>query len=350
MDYTELKMQVREKMLSELEVCYPVYGQPLIITRCPYCGDSRKSLRKGHFRVKIDVSNEEEPILYHCARCAEGGILTPAIMRILELNDLEINSSLIENNNRIIKASRKKFGIKDNHFQWKIPKPDLSHTGTRNKMDYLNDRLGIDLGPEEWVRLKTIFSLGHFFQLNDIKHYTQKQDRLNLLHRNYVGFLSIRNEFINFRNIHKDKNLRWDKYSVLPSIENTRKFYTIPNDIDLLSMEPITIHIAEGVLDILGVYYHLNHQNNYRHVYTAVCGSAYLNVLIYFIEMGLIGNVNVRIYSDNNFSPAFYKPIVRRLKPWVNSFHVIYNTIKDKNGKADFGVPKNLISPEELKI
>lgn len=349
MDSTELKTIIRDKLINELDVSHPV-GPYMVVTRCPFCGDSKKDRKKGHFYVKLDTRNEDEPILYICHRCNESGILNPSVMRTLELNDLEVNGALISYNNKALKNSNKRLGITDNFYNFKVPMPNLENPLSYKKRDYINNRLGLNLSFEELVNLKTVFSLGQFLRVNEIERYTLKQERMTLLHTNYVGFLSTRNEFINFRNLYKDKNLRYDKYSILGGIDQSRKFYTIPNKIDLLTTKTINLNLAEGTFDIFGVYHHIMDREKENMIYASVNGSSYLSVIKYFIGMGVIGNVNINIFSDSGLDHNFYRYNLKSIAPWVNDVNVFHNTHYDENGKADYGVPANKIKLVKRKL
>ena len=198
---------------------------------------------------------------------------------------------------------------------------------------------------EELQKLKVVFSLEQLLSINKIDQITTTNIRANLLNDDYVGFLSVRNEFVIFRDITNKNKLRYDKYSVVPSIDNTRKFYTIPNQIDMLSNEPIYINLAEGTFDILGIYYHIKNQNLKNQVYAAVCGAAYTSVIKYFISLGLVGdNININIFSDADKDYYWYSKMIKELSPFVNSINIYYNT-KEK----DYGVHKDQIDLIKLK-
>jgi hypothetical protein len=106
-----------------------------------------------------------------------------------------------------------------------------------------------------------------------------------------------------------------------------------------------TINIAEGVFDILGVYYHLMGQYDYKMVYAAINGSGYLNVIKYILEQGLLCDVNVNIFSDADRPPDYYKNMINGLSPFVNNIRLFYNDI----GK-DYGVRKDEIKLKEIRI
>jgi hypothetical protein len=337
----EFKLGIHNKLL-QIQSC-KIISEIQLALRCPICGDSKKDPNKTRFYVKIDINNDNQPIVFNCFNCNNSGILTPSLLRSFKINDLQLNSNLIQYNKQTMGNINKSLGIKNNDFNFIIPIPKEDEKTIR-KLNYINNRMKLKLTIEELVKLKTIFNLGEFLRVNDINSITVSKDRASLLHNEYVGFLTAKQEFINFRDV-TDKNKRYDKYSVFKNLDNTKKFYTIPNNIDLLTPKNITINIAEGVFDILGIYYHIFEKETYNTVYTAVCGSGYITVLKYFIQSGLFGNVDINIFSDNDHEPYFYKELKNELKDWINKIDLYYN---QKN--KDYGVSKDKIELIRKKI
>ena len=341
MDEYQFKQSVEYKLL-QLPYAHRI-NQNQIALRCQFCGDSKKDPRKTRFYVQTNLNNDK-PILYNCFNCGENGILTPSVLRTFDINDLKLNSNLITFNKNINKKFNKIYNIKDNKFNYRVP---IGRKGTSDeiKKKYIEDRLGLSFTFEELQKLKVVFSLEQLLRFNKINEITTNASRANLLNDDYVGFLSVRNEFVIFRDITNKNKLRYDKYSIVPSIDNTRKFYTIPNQIDILSNEPIYINLAVGTFDILGIYYHVKNQNLKNQVYAAVCGAAYTSVIKYFISLGLVGdNINVNIYSDSDKDSYWYSKTIKELSPFVNSINIYYNT-KEK----DYGVPKDKIDLVKMK-
>lgn len=312
--------------------------------RCPFCGDSRKSLESTHFYVKINF-RDDEPVFFICHRCDTSGIMTPSVLRSLDINDLALNSGLVSYNKIAMKNMKHTLGIINNNLDFTVPVADENDERNIFKKKYFDKRLEIDTTFEELAELKVIFKLGQFLRHNDIEKITVPKDKGQELHDKYLGFLTSKNEFINFRQVYDSKFRRYEKYSLFKNLDNTRKFYTIPNSVDLLTNKKITINIAEGAFDILGVYYHIFAKEKKNMIYTAVCGAGYVSVIKYFIKMGVIDNVDVNIFSDDDRHPNFYKALVRELSPWVNDINLFYNE-KSK----DFGMPKRFIKTVKKRI
>jgi len=337
----EFKQEVEQRLL-QLPYAHRI-NQNQIALRCQFCGDSKKDPRKTRFYVQTNINNDK-PILYNCFNCGESGILTPSVLRTFDINDLKLNSNLTTFNKNIQKKFNKIYNIKDNKFNYRVP---LGRIGTSDeiKKKYIEDRLGLSFTFEELQRLKVIFSLEEFLKINHIDNVTVRAERANLLNDDYVGFLSVRNEFITFRDITNKNKMRYDKYTIVPNLEDTRKFYTIPNKIDILTNEPISINLAEGTFDILGVYYHIKNQNIKNQVYAAVCGSAYTSVVKYFLSLGLVGdNITINIFSDSDKDTYWYYRLIQELKPFVKEINIFYNT-KEK----DYGVHKDDIDLIKVK-
>lgn len=340
MDKRELKLKLRNELLRVQSA--KVTGPDQITMRCQICGDSIKDLSHGHFNIKINL-NADEPVLFHCFRCDNGGVFTPSMLRSFKINDLSLNSGLISYNKQTMSLVNKSLGIVNNDFAFDIPIPK-DDAKTALKKAYIEGRLGCKFTIEELIDLKVVFNLGEFLKLNGIEKLTVHKDKAIRLHNDYVGFLTAKNEFINFRDI-TGNNKRYDKYNVFNSLDNTRKFYNLPNEIDLLSTNDLVINIAEGVFDILGLYYHVYEQEKRNMIYTAVCGAGYISVLKYFIQMGVFGNVIINIYSDSDRLPWFYKTIKEELGIWVSQINLYYNQL----GK-DYGVEKDKIKIIKKRI
>lgn len=340
MDSYTLKLSIKNRLMN-----LPVHKESghQVNVRCPYCGDSKKQ-DSAHFAILINLKDNKVPMLFQCWKCAESGILNPSVMRSLMINDLQLNSGLITYNSKTMGIKSKSLGIIDNNFNLDIPKPNENLISNIKKKEYIEGRLGLQFTFDELVDLKTVFSLGQFLRHNDIQRVTKKKEDAILLDSDYVGFLTTRNEFITFRDVY-GTNRRHDKYNIYGSLDNTRKFYTIPNEIDLLTTKKITINIAEGVMDILGIYHHVFDKERKNMIYTAVCGSGFVNVLKYFIKMGVIDNVDINIFSDENHNKWFYKNMIEELSPWVDKFTLFYNTKHD-----DYGVTKDQISLRKEKL
>ena len=194
MDNLEFKRKLRNKLLT-LESCREVDNEELNM-RCVFCGDSKTDKNKRRLYIKISP-NDNLPVLYNCFNCNASGVLTPSVLRTMSINDLSINSDLIRYNKSSTKKFNKMAGITDNNFRFEIPRPKNTEEN-RIKKAYLESRLGIKLSVDELIKLKCVFSLKDFMKHNSIEKYTCKDGFAYYLDKDYVGFMTVNNEFIIF--------------------------------------------------------------------------------------------------------------------------------------------------------
>lgn len=304
-----------------------------ISIRCPICGDSKKDKSKKRFGIKIDVHNDDVPVLYNCFNCNEGGLLTPSILRSLDIYDLDVITGLRAYNNKMSRENNK-YNVKNEKLNIDVPTVDETDNKVISKKEYIESRIGRKFSFDELYALKTIFSLGETLVSNNISKVTCNREKAIDLDEKYVGFLNITNEMINFRQVMKSKYSRYEKYLIDNFRGNQLKFYVMPTEVDIMSREPITINLAEGVFDIIGIRYNVHNDSLKHAIYAAVCGSNYRSVIEYFIREGVVGDdVTLNIFRDDDQYLKQYKDLRDEYGIWFGEFNVYSNTI-DK----DFGV------------
>lgn len=336
--HEEFKMELRDSLMQIRP--RRVVNDTQIAIRCPICGDSRKDKRKTRFYIYL----EDDPVMYYCFNCNESGVLSTSILRSIEINDLDVLSALQSYNKRSTRNNTN-YKFKSEKIDVVVPFPDTELESNIKKKEYIESRLGIPFTFEELVRLKTVFRLGDFLLENKINELTVKGDKALNIHENYVGFLTTNNETINARKVFKSNYERYEKYSLFKNRVNTLKFYNIPTVVDTLDTGRITIDIAEGVFDIWSIYYNIHNGGLDNHIYTAVCGSGYKTVIEYFIKEGIIGDVDINIYADNDQYLNDYKDLKKEYGIWFNSFNLYSNGIGN-----DFGVPRDKIDLVKNKL
>lgn len=339
--------EVKLNVLEELKGLIPHKEDRQGITvRCPLCGDSVKRFDHGHFHVKIDLDDDTVPLMYRCLRCDHSGLLNSDILKLLGIYDITLMSSVKSYNKTAIKTSDKRLYTKyADKIQIQLPYPQNLSLAEK-KIKYLNQRLGLNLDVDVLVSLKVCLNLADFFKVNEISHSNLKKSLLQMLHENYIGFISAMNDFIVLRNISFNNGYRYYNYNVFNRIDKSRNFYAIPNDIDLMSIDDITIVLTEGIFDIISAFFNVFNCKLDNMVYAAVCGCGYESVIKYYLRKGLFGhNVHIVIISDQDKPPKFYTKLYKDIKLWVSSVTLYYN-LKSK----DIGVPKNEIELIERKI
>lgn len=323
----------------------------VVSIRCPFCGDSVKHYNSTHFGVHVPRDGEDIP-WYHCFLCGASGVVKGNELRDWGCTD----SSLVNETNIFVKKNLKltknikKFGYTKHEldiYPTKFPKDP----NTIGKLKYLNDRLGIKLSFRDVAKLKIALNLDEVIPDN-VKPSRSDKD-LTMLADHYLGFVSFDNGYITFRRVtDNDKLKRYLIYNVFDKIDNTRKFYVIPTQVDTL--KEVTINIAEGPMDILGVYFNvLSKEERENNIFIAVNGADYRSVILYFMRLGYIDAKYV-IYSDNEEGrhakdTKFFAKLKREVgnHRFMHPLKVVYNVHgKVKGNKTDFGVPKDQIQTE----
>lgn len=314
-------------------------------TRCPYCGDTQKNLREGHFYIKIDPFNDYI-MGCNCFKCGHHGVITEETIELLG-GDQEIRQKINILNKNSKKIDKKQVVQEERilYFDYKLPKPKRG-----KKIDYIEKRLDLDFSEMELSKFKVITSLYDFISENNIKSYPFNVQQLKSLEDHYIGFLSNGNSHILFRDITEKENMSWVKYPISEKSLSNKVFYSVTANIDIFTQEEITINLSEGVMDAIGIVKHFNmDKDNIMNI--ALTGKSYDVMLSRLIHLGLIGsNITINIYSDNdamfgNKKNAYttsmekYKKTLSKYKALYKKINVYYNM-----KSIDYGVPRNNIA------
>ena len=316
------------------------YKDDYIYVRCPICGDSIKHLDKPHCSIWI---REGLPLIYHCWICTNSGIVNKEFLSDLNVLDSDIHSYVTTYNKSNMKGNKI-----NNVFITENKTQNLSIPTIRNKdykVDYIRNRLGINFTKRMLEYLRCIVSIKDFLNVNNIKANEHYKKLLSVIEEDYVGFLSTDKTYITFRNTNPYSKYRYIKYSIFDGFNLGSPSYTVPNRIDVMD-ESIDLHIAEGIFDILSVFFNVCECKIDKSIYAAACGSGYKNLIRMFLRKGLLTNLNVNIYSDSDKDIYWYQNIYD-MKPWFKNINIYYN---DDKHQKDFGVRKEDITIRKLVI
>ena len=314
--------------------------------KCFLCGDSKKNPYKKRLGIKCDISKPEEPILYNCFNCFRSGVFTVDMMHQLEGFNPDVEMAIRSINKKALHNDGSTYNRYKNtkEISVKIP-PLMNNEKSLRKAHYIYKERGFRIPIEDMEGLKIIWNLGDFLLLNNIK---PANDYVNLLDRDYVGFLSVYNEYIIFRDITNKHKMRYVKYNIFNVFDNSHAFYRMTNRVNLLSEDDIHIIIAEGIFDLIGIRYHLLNNNIENKLFLASCNGSFIDTIFHYIRKGFVGeNIIIDCYQDNDTRLNF-KNIREQMLPFIMSkgnFNVYYN-VKSK----DFGVPKENILVDRLKL
>ena len=316
-------------------------------TRCFLCGDSKKNPNKKRLGIKADFNNPDEPIVFQCFNCGATGVFTVDMLKQMGIDDKESTRALRHMNTEILKDDgTKRVNKYKNTKEVQIEFPPLyKKDSVLEKIKYLYDRVGYKIPIEDFEKLKIVFDLGDFLKQNKINPIN---DYTNLLIRDYIGFLSVNNEYIIFRDITNKNKMRYIKYNIFGVLDNTNSFYAIKNSVDLLSPEDIHICISEGTFDMVSLYCNVFDRDIRNKICIASCNGSFIVPIKHYISKGLVGsNIKIDCYQDNDTKINF-KNMRKELKPYIvynDNFSVMYNTLY-----KDFGVPKDKILMDRLNI
>ena len=351
MNNTEFKELLIQRLEETQSYFKPVSSRGEYRTRCPLCGDSDDEM-KAHFYLHIDTEDNSD-IVYNCFKCGRGGVLSNKVLEAFGFKD----QTLLTACNTLQKTSTKidKKGVNKEFiykFSYELPEIKLS-----NKTYYIEKRLERKFSVEDFKRMKVIPSLKEFLYLNRINKVPFERWVIDNIDEYYIGFITEGNSHILFRDIRDNSNpdFKWLKYPINEKSKMNKVFYTMKCKIDIFTNDVIQINLSEGIFDILSACYNLNHDGE-NQLNIAVGGKEYRSILMYIIELGLIGNnVVVNIFADNDetfnkkardpTNIEYFKNIFKNMKYLFKEVNVFYNTLS-----KDIGVAKEYISLKQYKL
>lgn len=277
--------------------------------QCPYCLDNHQ-----HCYVKIDM-NSDDPVVFWCHKCTAHGMVGKDFLNRLEL-DVQIprftgSKSLDEDKGVAIKVIGET--VTEKH--------DISRV-----CEYVHGRVG---------HYPTLQELQMFRYVGDPRKYAFDYLGYNGEGRPFNNRFWFKMTNGNITGRWKDDNTdhRWMNFKT--NRVKGGALYTIGNG--FIPHEPITVVIAEGIFDVIGLYYNGNITNG---IFIGVAGKGYSRGIKHILSRGIYGDsVSVRIYRDPNVrnDEVYVDPLVMKL---FNGVDLYYNAM----GK-DYG-----ILPNELDI
>lgn len=292
-------VEIKLNLISSIRNATSYYRQVTDVehlTRCPFCGDSLNP-NKGHMYMHI-VLDDTSPIQYHCARCGEGGYLTPNVLRRFGIESNDLKQLLDQLNHHTGRRDRRMI-MEKSYAMFNYALPD--RVKYPMKLKYIEDRLGITVTEDVINECKIITSVADFLKTNEIDSLTADKSVVTMYEYDYIGFLSYGNSYILLRDVSgRHKDFSWIKYPITDASRGSKIFYSMSSAIDIETEDPITINIAEGVFDIISIGYNLK-QNKLNTINIANTGKEYSSLISFLVSKGLVGsNVILNIYSDND--------------------------------------------------
>ena len=318
-----------------------VAGSREILTRCPFCGDS-KDPRNAHFYISVPAGPDDLSF-YDCKKCPAKGILSDEVLRKLGCLDNNTIIQVMTHNSRVLKLPKYKTLRKINIYP--LYNDYIRNTNYNElKLNYINNRIGSNFTYKDLQALKIFLNLKDIISRNNLE-LTRHNMIINALDENFIGFISYDNSFCGLRKctnteLHNSINKRYINYNLVNKPDNSKAYYILPTAIDITNPIPIKIHIAEGQFDILGIYHNLNNCNSFQNIYIACGGKGYKQTLEFILtELGLI-NFEIHFYPDKDVTDNDFNPILNTIVNLNVDVYIHRNIFKDEK---DFGVPINRI-------
>ena len=321
-----------------------------IRVRCRYCGDS-KDPTHSHMYIHVPVDNSDAPT-FHCFLCQTSGLVSSKTLIEWGVYDPSFASDLDKNNKNASKNTKFK-GYESVHY----PFYNVVRNGelAEKKIQYIKSRIGVELSIQECLRQKIVLNLKDIldYPYNGISEYTRHPNIVQQLNDNFVGFMSLDNNFVNLRRIvnkgivYEGIDKRYINYNVHGKIDNTEKMYIMPDTEDLTIPHRIQIHIAEGPFDILSIRYNL--RKGESGIFGAVTGSGYRGLIMHLICNYQLFYFDLHVYPDNDEHGDDYimNSIKRYIEPYGARLYIHRNIYQ---GEKDFGVtPDRIIESIEVR-
>lgn len=322
----------------------PVAGRRELVLRCRECGDS-DNIKHAHLYVKVPQSDTELSF-YHCKKCDSTGLVDDKFLRKYGCTDQMLLINVLQHINKIKSISTRtylysfdKYPLKNTYIS--------ARPYNKAKLDYINKRIGSSLTYESLLKLKIVLNLDDVIRSNNLQP-TRHEFVIQLLSEHFVGFISYDNKYVIMRKyddveLYKSVNNRYIVYKLIQNDDNAKSNYVIPSTVNTMDVQPVNIHITEGVFDILSVFYNLNKCNTIQNIYIAAGGKSYYKALESILQDTGVVNYNIHFYPDGDVTDAyFHRTVMKQLYglPY-NSIIIHRNTYPNEK---DYGVPLSNIN------
>lgn len=305
-------IEFKENLLNTGLFKYISNGQYKCKT-CPFCNDM-----KYHMYVKINLDDDTSPVLFNCFKCNHHGVLNNEFLSFFGIDNIKIPK---------MRYTRKiDVGIKNvEDFNIDMLDDDCGYDDIKS---YISMRVGVDVNDITINDIKYFQYVPNAFKYANEYLGNNNNNGVRYFNNRYWFRMTNGNICGRLYNNDENNNYRWIKYK--PNVKlNNSGIYTIKCAFDLHNQ--INVYIAEGVIDVISLYYNYIKDNS---VYIATLSSNYSIGLKYLINMGIFGkSVNVKIFKDNDQNNIMIDNRIRKL---FNKIEIYHNTL-DK----DVGVPSS---------
>lgn len=336
-------------LLTNIPTAKSASGGKVIHCRCMECPDSSDP-RSAHFYISIPDGTK--PSLYYCHKCGCRGFVTHKELIAWGIYDKQLALELTEYNNSLMKNPKNKKYFNRQTYQISNSYTTLDDK-SEEKRRYIVDRLGYELSFADLKDLKICINLLDLMKENGINSFTRDNNIMNDLDREFIGFLSIDNAFLNMRRTCKEGivypqiDMRYVNYKIFDKFDTSQRFYTIPTKVDLAKPQRVKLHISEGPIDILSIY--LNLRNREEGIYTSVTGNNYMGIILYFLIELRLPFIELHLYPDND-KFGTYERMIKIVNMIPDKSIPVYLHKNTFPGEKDFGVPLSKINESIMQL
>lgn len=326
-----------------------VAGGREIVCRCRECGDS-KDPKHAHMYISVPSSSEEIS-LYNCKKCNARGIVDDIFLRRYGCSDSRVLIDIVRHNAETFKnPSYAKFM---HHGIFPLKNIYISNqVWNQLKLDYINQRIGSHFTFSDLLRLKIFLNLYDVLSPNNLE-ITRDRRICDALNEHFMGFISYDNSYAVLRKcddseLYKSINKRYIVYNLTGKFDNSKDFYVIPTSFTMDNSTPVRIHIAEGVFDILSIYYNLRGCNMNQEIYITSSGKSYAQALAFILQETGIINYEIHIYPDKDVDDRELNRLIMTSVRYIPC--TIYIHRNSYPGEKDYGVPLERIHDTVIKV
>lgn len=318
-----------------------------LIFRCRFCGDSTNPNHK-HFYMSLPT--EDTPSLFRCWKCNARGVTTPQMLSSIGIIDPAFFISLGMYNSKVLSYNK---NAKFRPVTFSLNNTCITDSEmSRAKLGYINKRLGLSLTYNDLLQNKIVLNLSDLFKCNPKLTPSRDPRIMTELDGAFLGFISVDNCFLNMKNLMIDQvsepiKRKYINYVIFDKYDNTQKYYAPPATINFALPGKIKLHIAEGSFDILSVKFNCRKETR-NSIYSSIGGNSYLNILMSYINLYGLINLEPHIYLDNDINDAaLCRSMIEKFSIYNMDIYFHKNVYPNEK---DFGVHPSHIKEEIYKI
>jgi hypothetical protein len=334
LNYDSAIIELKQRLLL-LENSKPVSTQSeLAAVRCPICGDS-DNIRSAHFYIGVREYNGQNCIVYDCKKCGKQGFVTPALLHKLNIVDIFIETYI----KSTMKGRRlNTFGEYDNLTHTQLLFPKITK-GDKEKLNYLSNRLQLDFSNDEMIqKYKIILNFETFLKINNIQNPAVAQEKIPIIGRQGIGFLSEDKKSVSIRNMDTVGGYQ-NRFNIIHLFQGMRRpfMYIPPCIVDVLTPYPRII-VSESSFNIICVKNYFYLDDDTSGIFASASRKSYTKPIMRLIQLSGFVHGQIDIFADNDATDNDEEFDIEWYRDHLNKFIDNYDiTVYLNTDENDFG-------------